>query len=155
MEPGSPQLRAFLLEIIEIFSITILRNDSYYVIKDYKKNGKRSTKVVEKLGTHAELLKKCGDLDPVAWANTYIEELNRKENENELEYVAKYSSSKMLVKGKQRRFKGGCLFVKSLYSQLGLPKICQQIAKEYKITYNLSDILNMLVATRIFDPASK
>jgi len=89
MEPGSPQLRAFLLEIIEIFSITILRNDSYYVIKDYKKNGKRSTKVVEKLGTHAELLKKCGDLDPVAWANTYIEELNRKENENELEYVAK------------------------------------------------------------------
>jgi transposase len=128
---------------------------SYYVIKDYKKNGKRSTKVVEKLGTHAELLEKCGDSDPIAWANAYIEELNRREKENEFEYVAKYSSSKMLVKDKQRLFKGGCLFVQSLYSQLGLPKICQQIAKEYKITYNLSDILNMLVATRILDPASK
>ena len=111
---------------------------SYYVIKDYKKNGKRSTKVVEKLGTHADLLQKCGDLDPVAWANAYIEELNRKEKENEFEYVAKYSSAKMLVKDKQRLLKGGCLFIQSLYSQLGLPKICQQIAKDYKITYSLS-----------------
>ena len=128
---------------------------SYYVIKNYKKNGKRSTKVVEKLGTHADLLQKCGDLDPVAWANAYIEELNRKEKENEFEYVAKYSSAKMLVKDKQRLFKGGCLFIQSLYSQLGLPKICQQIAKDYKITYSLSDILNMLVSTRILDPASK
>jgi transposase len=128
---------------------------SYYVIKDYKKNGKRSTKVVEKLGTLAELLEKCGDSDPVAWANAYIEELNRREKENEFEYVAQYSSSKMLVKDRQRLFKGGCLFVQSLYSQLGLPKICQQIAKDYKITYSLSDILNMLLATRILDPASK
>lgn len=128
---------------------------SYYVIKDYKKNGKRSTKVVEKLGTRADLLQKCGDLDPVAWANAYIEELNRKEKENEFEYVAKYSSAKRLVKDKQRLFKGGCLFVQSLYFQLGLPKICQQIAKDYKITFNLSDILNMLVSTRILDPSSK
>ena len=29
---------------------------SYYVIKDIEKNGKRSMRVVEKLGTHEELL---------------------------------------------------------------------------------------------------
>ena len=28
---------------------------SYYVIKDYYSNGKRTTKIVEKLGTHDEL----------------------------------------------------------------------------------------------------
>ena len=80
---------------------------------------------------------------------------SNKEKENEFEYVAKYSSAKMLSKDKQRLFKGGYLFVQSLFTQLGLPKICQQIAKDYKITYSLSDILNMLVTTRILDPASK
>jgi transposase len=128
---------------------------SYYVIKDYKKDGKRSTKVVEKLGTHEEMLAKCGDREPLAWAKAYVEELNRQEKECQYEYVAKYSSAKLLVKGQQRKFKGGYLFLQSLYYQLGLHKICQKIEKEYKITYSLSDIVKMLVMTRILEPTSK
>lgn len=128
---------------------------SYYVIKDIEKNGKRSTRVVEKLGTHEELLEKCGDMDPLDWAKAYIEELNRQEKDGQFEYVAKYSSAKQLSKGQQRKFKGGYLFLQSLYHQLGLRKICQRIEKDYKITYNLSDILNMLVTTRILEPSSK
>lgn len=128
---------------------------SYYVIKDYKKDGKRSTKVVEKLGTHEEILAKCGDMEPREWAKAYVEELNRQEKESQYEYVAKYSSAKLLVKGQQRKFKGGYLFLQSLYYQLGLGKICQKIEKDYKITYSLSDILKMLVMTRILEPSSK
>lgn len=128
---------------------------SYYVIKDTEKNGKRSTQVVEKLGTHEDLLAKCGDLDPLAWAKTHIEELNRQEKEGQFEYIAKYSSAKQLEKGQQREFKGGHLFLQSLYHELGLKKICQQIEKDYKFTYPLSDLLNMLVTTRILDPSSK
>ena len=125
------------------------------MIKDIEKNGKRSTRVVEKLGTHEELLAKCGDLEPLDWAKAYIEELNRQEKDGQFEYIAKYSSAKKLKKGQQREFKGGYLFVQSLYHQLGLRKICQKIEKDYKITYNLSDILNMLITTRILDPSSK
>lgn len=128
---------------------------SYYVIKDVVKNGKRSTRVVEKLGTHEELLTKCGDQDPLDWANAYIEELNRQEKDGQFEYVAKYSSAKQLPKEQQRHFKGGYLFLQSLYHQMGLRKICHKIEKKYKITYNLSDILNMLTTTRILDPSSK
>lgn len=128
---------------------------SYYVIRDVIQGGKRSTKIVEKLGTHEELLAKCGDQDPVAWAKTYIEELNRQEKEGQFEYVAKYSSAKQLTKGQQREFKGGYLFLQSMYHQLGLGKICQKIEKDYKITYSLSDILNMLLTSRILHPSSK
>ena len=128
---------------------------SYYVIKDYLKNGKRTSKVVEKLGTHEHLLQKCGSEDPFAWAKAHVEELNRQEAEEQLEYIAKYSSTKQLEKGRQRKFGGGYLFVQALYHQLGLRKICQEIGEKYKLTYNLSDILCMLVATRILDPASK
>ena len=128
---------------------------SYYVIKDVVKGGKRSTRIVEKLGTHEELLAKCGDQDPVEWAKAYIEELNRQEKEGQFEYVAKYSSAKQLPKGQQREFKGGYLFLQAMYHQLGLGKICQKIEKDYKITYNLSDILNMLLTSRILDPSSR
>jgi hypothetical protein len=83
---------------------------SYYVIRDVSKGGKRSTKIVEKLGTHEELLVKCGGQDPVAWAKAYIEELNRQEKEGLFEYCAKYSSAKQLTKDQQREFKGGICF---------------------------------------------
>ena len=87
---------------------------SYYVIKDYKKNGKSSTKVVEKLGTHQDLLAKCGDMDPVAWAKSYVEALNHQEKAAGFEYIAKYSSARQIAKGKQQTFRGGYLFLQSL-----------------------------------------
>ena len=37
----------------------------YYVIKSYRKDGHSTSKIVEKLGTHEELLKKHAD--PEAW----------------------------------------------------------------------------------------
>ena len=128
---------------------------SYYVIKDYMKNGKRTSKVVEKLGTYDQLVLRCGDRDPLAWAKAYVEELNRQEKDSQFEYIAKYSSRRQIEKGVQRKYKGGYLFLQDLYHQLGLHKICQEIEENYKFTYSLSDILNMLVSTRILDPSSK
>ena len=129
---------------------------SYYVIKDYvKDNGKRSTKIVEKLGTHQEILEKCGDLDPVAWARAYIAELNRLEKAGQFEHLVKFSSNKRLVKDKDRFYKGGYLFLQAIYYQLGLDLICQQISIKYKFEYDLNAILCMLVVTRIIEPGSK
>ena len=54
---------------------------SLYIIKDTTKNNKRTTKVVEKLGTVKELEKKLNGQDPIEWAKDYIKELNRKEKE--------------------------------------------------------------------------
>lgn len=75
---------------------------SYYVIKDYMKNGKRTSKVVEKLGTYDQLVLRCGDRDPLAWAKAYVEELNRQEKDSQFEYIAKYSSRRQIEKGVQR-----------------------------------------------------
>ena len=54
---------------------------SLYIIKDTTKNNKRTTKVMEKLGTVKELEKKLNGQDPIEWAKDYIKELNRKEKE--------------------------------------------------------------------------
>ncbi|MFM1573441.1 IS1634 family transposase, partial [Helcococcus ovis] len=42
-----------------------------------------------------------------------------------------------------------------MYHQLSLDKICEDISKKHKIEYNLSDVLNMLISTRIIAPSSK
>ena len=50
---------------------------SLYVIESTYKNGIRSSRVVEKLGTVSELKKKLGEQDTIEWAKEYIAELNR------------------------------------------------------------------------------
>nr|WP_236915894.1 hypothetical protein [Clostridium sp. Cult2] len=52
---------------------------SLYVIKDIIENNKRTTKVVERLGTIKELEEKLNGQDPIEWAKKYIKELNEKE----------------------------------------------------------------------------
>lgn len=52
---------------------------SLYVIKDINVEGKRTTKIVESLGTYDELIVKLNGQDYYAWANDYINELNKLE----------------------------------------------------------------------------
>ena len=50
---------------------------SLYVIKDVTENNKRTTKIVEKLGTIKDLEEKLNGQDPIEWAKDYIDELNK------------------------------------------------------------------------------
>ena len=128
---------------------------SLYVIKDIIKNNKRTTKIVEKLGTIKEIEKKLNVQDPYEWAKKYIDELNKEENEQNRDVIVKYSQSKQIEKGVQRSFNGGYLFLQQLYHQLGLDKICNDISDKYKFTYDLDSILSRLIYGRILFPSSK
>ena len=128
---------------------------SLYVIKDVTENKKRTTKIVEKLGTEAELRERLNGEDPYEWAKKYVEELNKKEKEQTRDVIVKYSQSKRVEKGIQRSFNGGYLFLQQIYHQLGLHKICKDISTRYKFTFNLDSILSRLTYGRILFPSSK
>lgn len=128
---------------------------SLYVIKSTWINSVHSTKIVEKLGTFAELQNKLNGQDPIEWANKYIEELNKKEKEAKREVLVKYSPSKQITKDEQHFFNGGYLFLQQLYYMLGLNDICKTISERHKFTYNLNSILSRLIYGRIIFPASK
>lgn len=128
---------------------------SFYVIKDVYNNGKRTSKIVEKLGTESELRKKLNGQDPYAWAKGYIAELNRKEKEeNRPVKIIRYQS-RLIEKNEQISFNGGYLFLQLLYYQLGLHKICKNITSRHKFTFDLNAILSRLVYGRILFPSSK
>jgi transposase len=125
------------------------------VVKSTYENRKRSTKVVEKLGTAEELEKKLNGQDIVEWANAYIDTLNKKEKAMTRDIMVKYSPTKLIAKDDQRSFNGGYLFLQQIYSELGLRELCDEISKRYKFKYNLDSILSRLVYSRLIFPASK
>jgi hypothetical protein len=70
---------------------------SFYVVKSTYVNSRHSSKVVEKLGTRAELEKRLGGRDPEQWAREYVAELTRKEKEQKREVLLKYSPAKAIT----------------------------------------------------------
>jgi hypothetical protein len=129
---------------------------SYYVVKTVYENGKKTNKIHEKLGTHAELKAKLGDKDPKEWAEEYVKELNRQMKEGkEPDIIVKYSPYKRIEKDIQRLFNGGYLFLQQIYHELKLHQLCKEISEKYKFEFNLDSILSRLVYGRILFPLSK
>jgi len=128
---------------------------SLYVIKSVYENGKRSTKVIERLGTEKELREKLEGKDPYTWAQGYIRELNEKEKASQREVILRCSPAKQIASDEQRAFNGAYLFLQQIYYQLGLDKICRDISQKHRFQYDLNSILSRLLYSRIIYPSSK
>ncbi len=76
---------------------------SFYVQKTIRKpDGHVTTVTVEKLGNLTEVTAKAGGKDPYVWAQEHVNELNRKEYDENKEILISYSPSKLLKKNEQK-----------------------------------------------------
>ena len=134
--------------------IRTINNYSYYsIIKDYTNiNGKRSTKIFEKLGNQHQVEDRFGKNNTIEKIKEYINELNSKDK-NEL-IKLELNSSKRITKEK-RNFNIGYLFLEKLYNDLKIKDICNKIQSQYKFEFNLNEVLSYLVFARIIFPSSK
>jgi len=129
---------------------------SFYVQKTIRKeNGSVTTITIEKLGNLDEVRTKAKGTDPYVWAQDYVNELNRKEYDEQKEIIVSYSPTKLLKKYEQKAYNCGYLFLQDIFYHLKLDKICTDIKKRHSFEYDLVDILSKLVLTRILFPSSK
>lgn len=136
-------------------SITHTKNNTYfYMIKSFRKDGKNTTKIIECLGNLEEVKIKANGEDPVAWAKKYIAEKTKEENENRSTYFEKLVEGEELDT-EQKIYNLGHIFLRKIFEELDLNNLCKEIAKKYNFEYELSDILEDLICTRIMYPASK
>ena len=127
---------------------------NYYIIKDYTKNGKRSTKKVERIGNLEEVKIMAGNQDYKQWLNEYVKKYNEEHNKSET-IIIKKNNKKIISMDNKMSFNVGYLFLKKIYNQLKLNKVCNEIQQKYKIQFNLNEILSYLIFARIIYPSSK
>ena len=129
---------------------------SFYVQKSIRReNGSVTTVTVEKLGNLEEVKAKAGGMDPYQWAQEYVNELNRREYEEQKSILIARSPSKLLKKDEKHLYNCGYLFLQGIYYSLGLHRICRTVSERHKFEYDLNDVLSRLVYTRIIYPSSK
>ena len=127
----------------------------YYLSKSVRVGNKTTTKTVEKIGTHDDIKKICGDMDPLDWAKDYAAKRTAEEKSHKQDIIMRYSSSALIDKNIRRSCNAGYLFLQDIYYSLGIHQICDSISKKYKFDYDLNDILSMLIYSRIIAPGSK
>lgn len=127
---------------------------TYYVKNSFRnQNGKSTSRIVERIGTHEELLQQHND--PKAWAQAYVDELNRQEKEKSIPVTVTYSPTKLISERDGILYYGGYLFLQKIFYELWLHKTCRSISKKYRFEYNLTDILSKLIYGRVLFPGSK
>ena len=136
-------------------NIRKINNYSYYsIIKDYTNiNGKRTTKIFEKLGNQEQVEKRFGKTGTINKIKEYIDRLNNEDKEELLK--REYNPNKRISNNVKRKFNVGYIFLEKLYYQLKLNEICSEIQNKYKFQFDLNEILSYLVYARIIYPSSK
>lgn len=127
---------------------------NYYIIKDYTKNGKRSTKPVLRIGNLEEVKKLAGDIDYKVWLKNYVKKYNDEHSVKET-IIIKKNNNKIIPKDSRTSFNVGYLFLQKLYNQLKINDICNSIQDKYQFHFDLNEILSYLVFARIIYPSSK
>ena len=128
---------------------------TYYVIRSIKRDGKRSSEVVERLGTDQEIMEKYGCEDPEAWAQARLNEMNAAEKEKVTKILVPFDTGRQIPLDQQNTYNIGYLFLQQIYYDLGLPSICSAITKRHSFEYDLNAILSRLIYGRILYPSSK
>lgn len=127
---------------------------NYYIIKDYTKNGKRSTKQVLRIGNLEEVKKMAGDMDYQDWLKDYVRKYNEEHCKKEI-IIIKKNNKKIIPKDINSSFNVGYLFLEKIYNELNIKNICDDIQNKYQFHFDLNEILSYLVYARIIYPSSK
>ena len=126
----------------------------FYIIKDYTRNGKRSTKIVKRIGNLEDVKTMAGDTDYKEWLKEYVRDFNEKQGRNEVVLIKK-NTRKIIKKDINNSFNVGYLFLEKIYNELNIKDICENIQNKYQFHFDLNEILSYLVYARIIYPSSK
>lgn len=82
---------------------------SYYIIRSVRRDGKRSSEVVERLGTEREIMEKYHCTDANKWAKAHLDELNQAEAEKQHKVLVPLRTDILIPFDKQNSYNVGYL----------------------------------------------
>ena len=134
--------------------------ESFYIAKSYvKANGSTSSMIIRKLGTLNQLIVEHGPTreDVIMWAKNEVKlETEKYKKEKEAKTILiPFHTDRTLVYDKQVLYRGGYLFLQSIYYEMQIYKICRKLKAKYKFQYDINAILSDLIYARVLEPSSK
>jgi hypothetical protein len=84
---------------------------TYHVIQDIKRDGKRSTEIIENLGHASEICRKYNVSDADIWADEYIKNLRNSAKAQEYKILIPFVTDSVIEKNKSLSFNTGYLFI--------------------------------------------
>lgn len=131
----------------------------YYVQQGFRNGKKTTTKNVERIGKHSELLKITDD--PLAYAKKRIAKLNEELKKNNkvtmevtIDFNNKIKSSSDIVSSSNGR-NIGYFILQKIYHDLAISSFFEKVTVNSKITYDPNLINRFLTYARILEPKSK
>ena len=133
-------------------------NPTYFIQMGIRKGNKTTTKNVQRIGKHSELLKVTSD--PKAYALKQVDEYNKKLKEEKVTYSQTIDFNEKIVNNGDIASTSLCknvgyLVLEEIYSNLELKKFFDEVCKGKKIAFNPNLINMALSILRILDPGSK
>jgi hypothetical protein len=131
----------------------------YYVQQGFRNGKKTTTKNVERIGKHSELLKVTDD--PLAYAKERIAKLNDEMKKNnkvtmevKIDFNEKIKSSSDIVSS-SNGLNIGSFSLQKIYHDLDISSFFKKVTANSKITYDPNLINRFLTYARILEPDSK
>ena len=84
---------------------------TYHVMQDIKRDGKRSTEIIENLGHASEICRKYNVSDADIWADEYIKNLRNSAKAQEHKILIPFVTDSVIEKNKSLSFNTGYLFI--------------------------------------------
>lgn len=130
---------------------------TYSIIKDYTNiSGKRTSTTQELLGDLDKLVERFGSENTFDKVQEYINSLNQMiKDGKEPKVNLALDPNKQIEKDLERSFFSGHLFLRKIYYELDIDKICNNIKNKYQFTFDINQIVECLVFSRIIWPSSK
>ena len=131
----------------------------YYIQTGIRLNKtKTTTRTIERVGKHSELL--LEHADPLAYAIERVNTLKKQLNESTLTVETEIDFNKPLPPNHNNVpsdyvINVGCLYIRSVYKTLGLDSFFKKITGDSKIKYDPSNSWLFTITNQIMNPASK
>lgn len=83
--------------------------ECFYIIESVRKNGKNTSRTVEKLGNLEQVRLRAGNQDPYEWAAEYAKKLTKEKKEQTRTILIPLNQAAQIPKNEIQRFNGGYL----------------------------------------------
>lgn len=136
------------------------KDPTYFIQQGIRNGAKTTTRNVERIGRHSDLLAITND--PLSYARQRVEAFNREYREGKVTLSLNVDFNEKLsattdISSKSTLLNIGYFVLQKLYQELDLKAFFEQVHQESKskVTYDFNTINRFLTFARILDPKSK